>query len=408
VDRRFLTVWAGQLVSTLGTSISSFGAAVWVFIETDSLLWLSILAALATLPSLLAAPLTGVIDRFDRRLIMIAADAAAALVTAALVVVLLVAELQPWHLALGMFLAGFASSFQQPAYEAAIASLVDGDDLGRANGLVQLGPSMAVVVAPGLAGLLLVWGGVGAIFAVDLISFVVALLALVLARFSAPPTDAGVGVGEDGDSPAAVNDTYRLQDAARWVWNHARPIARLIGAMAIINFFLAIFNVSVIARGTILGGEAGAGIAPTVGGVTMLGASLVIAARGIPQRRMQALMLALVAFGCASMLAVAGPSLLLLSVGVGLAMITAPVAQTIVTTTFQEQVKTSMQGRVFGLRNAVGRGTYPLGALVAGPVAARSIPGAFAVVGVAMVLTGLLVGLSAGLRPIDAAPSKSV
>jgi hypothetical protein len=236
--------------------------------------------------------------------------------------------------------------------------------------------------------LLLVWGGVGAIFAVDLISFVVALLALVLARFSAPPTDAGVGVGEDGDSPAAVNDTYRLQDAARWVWNHARPIARLIGAMAIINFFLAIFNVSVIARGTILGGEAGAGIAPTVGGVTMLGASLVIAARGIPQRRMQALMLALVAFGCASMLAVAGPSLLLLSVGVGLAMITAPVAQTIVTTTFQEQVKTSMQGRVFGLRNAVGRGTYPLGALVAGPVAARSIPGAFAVVGVAMVLTG--------------------
>jgi MFS family permease len=119
-------------------------------------------------------------------------------------------------------------------------------------------------------------------------------------------------------------------------------------------------------------------------------------------------MLALVAFGCASMLAVAGPSLLLLSVGVGLAMITAPVAQTIVTTTFQEQVKTSMQGRVFGLRNAVGRGTYPLGALVAGPVAARSIPGAFAVVGVAMMLTGLLVGLSAGLRPIDAAPSKSV
>lgn len=392
LDRRFLVVWAGQVVSVVGTMISGFGAAVWIFVETDSLLWLSVLIMMATLPAVLAAPLSGWVDRLDRRMVMIAADTAAAAITAGLVAIWIVGDLAPWHLVVGTFVAGFASSFQQPAYEAAIPSLVDREQLDRANGLVQLGPSLAVVAAPGLAGLLLAAGGIGAVFAVDLATFLIGVLAVLAVRFVARPTPT------DGDS-------MRIRDAAGWLWEHARSTAYLIGLMAVLNFFLAIFNLGILARGTLLGGEAGAGVAPTVGGISMVVVSLMIGVKGAPRRRVRALAWSLAAFGGCVLLAVSRPSLLMLVIGVGLGMMTAPLVQTIASTTFHERVEPSMQGRVFGLRNALGRGTHPIGALVAGPLAAWSLTGAFVIVGVAAFAMAAVVGFSGVLRPLDLAPA---
>ena len=384
-------MWAGQLVSALGTAISGFGAAIWIFVETNSLLWLSVLSMMATLPAVVAAPLTGWVDRLDRRVVMIASDSVAALITAGLVVLWAFADLLPWHLAVGMFIASFAASFQEPAYQAAIPSLVDPDELDRANGLVQLGPSLSVVAAPGLAGLLLAFGGIGAIFAVDLATFIVGVTTVLATRFQAK-------------AEAAGDDAMRLRDAASWLWGHARTVATLIGVLAAINFFLAIFNIGVLARGAQLGGEAGAGVAPTVGGVMMVVASLAIGARGAPRRRMRAMVFALIFFGVCILISVSRPSLLMLSIGVGLAMMSAPLVQTIATTTFHERIRPSMQGRVFGLRNALGRGTHPIGALVAGPFASWSVPGAIAVVGLAMIAIAVGVAATGALRPLDLKP----
>lgn len=393
MDRRFLRVWIGQVLSRFGTTVSAFGAAVWVFLETDSLMWLAVLSMMAALPSIFAAPLTGLVDRYDRRTVMITADTGAAVVTAAVVVVWLVTDLEPWHLAAAAFVGEFIGSFQGPAYDAAVPALVDDpEDLGRANGLVQLGPGLATVAAPGAAGLLLAWGGLGAIFIVDLVTFAIAVITVLATPFSASVV-------------AEEDDRMRLRDAAFWVRRTAPGIGALILAMAATNLVLSAFNVAIVARGTDLGGEAGAGLAPTLGGLGMVALGLTIGAKGIPTRRMRALMFVMFAYGGLTIMAVLRPWLALFVIGIGLAVSTVALAQAIVSTTFHERVPGAMQGRVFGLRNAVGRGTAPIGALAAGPIAGWSVTGTIAGAGVVLILVGVYLGTASLLRPLDRAPS---
>lgn len=394
MDRRFLRIWVGQVLSRFGTTVSAFGAAVWVFLETDSLMWLAVLSMMAALPSVLAAPLTGLVDRYDRRTVMLAADTGAAIVTAVIVVVWLVTDLEPWHLVVAAFVSEFIGSFQGPAYEAAVPSLVeDPEDLGRANGLVQLGPGLATVAAPGAAGILLAVGGLGAIFIVDLVSFAIAVVTVLATPFSA-------------SAVADEDDRMRLRDAAVWVRRQAPGIGALILAMAATNLVLSAFNVAIVARGTDLGGEAGAGLAPTLGGLGMVVVGLAIGTKGIPVRRMRALMYVMFAYGGLSIVAVVRPWLTLFVIGIGLAVSTVSLAQAIVSTTFHERVPGAMQGRVFGLRNAIGRGTAPIGALAAGPIAAWSVSGTIAGAGVVLIVVGVYLGTAGLVRPLDRAPER--
>lgn len=388
MNARFLIVWSGQVVSQFGTVLASFGAAVWVFVETGSLAWLTALTVAASLPPLLALPLVGMVDRFDRRLVMMGADVGAAAVTVGLVTIWVVAELQPWHLVVASLMAGASGSIQGSAYAAAIPSLIGPDELERANGLLQLGPSLGVVAGPGAAGLLIAVGGISPVLIIDLASFAIAIGSLAAVRFRAPP-------------PQPAGSTFRLTEAVHWLWREARPIAYLIMLIGATNFLLAIFNLSILARGALLGGEAGAGLAPTVGGIGMMVVSLVIGARGVPQRRIQALGWSTAAFGGLTVAAGVAPSLALLVVSVGLALSTAPLAHTIIATTLHQRVPADLHGRVFGLRNAIGRGTHPLGSVAAGGLAAWSLPGAMALAGLALVTVGLVTASSRRLRPLN-------
>lgn len=202
MDLRFLTVWFGQVVSQFGTSLSGFGAAVWVFVETESFAWLAALIVATMIPPLVTAPILGLIDRFDRRMVMLSADAGAAAATATVVLIWTFSDLRSWHLLGAAFLGGLFASLQRPAYAAAIPALIDRDRLERANGLVQMGPSLAVVAAPGVAGLLIAGPGVGSVFVVDLATFAVALVSVLVVRFRAK-------------AEIAPDDDLRLLVAAR-------------------------------------------------------------------------------------------------------------------------------------------------------------------------------------------------
>ncbi|MEM9654698.1 MAG: MFS transporter [Actinomycetota bacterium] len=392
MSRRFLVVWFGQIVSQFGTALSGFGAAVWVFVETGSFAWLAVLTVAVSLPPLLVVPVLRFIDVFDRRRVMIVADTGAALATTAVVAVWATGDLEAWHLVVASVAGGLFGSVQAPAYAAAIPSLVEPEGLDRANGLVQLGPALSLVAAPGLAGLLIAGPGIGSVLAVDLVTFTVAVGTVVVTRFQATA------------SPAP-GDSRSVGSAVRWLWSQARPISYLIGAIAAVNFMLAVFNLAVLARGTALGGEAAAGLAPAVGGVGMILTSLVLGAKGTPKRRMETVGLATAVFGVVTMASVAAPSLALLVICVGLAMSSGPLVQTIIATTLQERVPPGMQGRVFGLRNAIGRGSYPLGAAAAGIIASWSQTGAMITTGAVLVLIGTATTLSHQLRALNPQPA---
>lgn len=405
LDRRFLTVWFGQTVSTVGSTLSGVGVGVFVFVETGDAAWLGVLAALASIPYVVTAPLLSLTDRWTRRTTMIAADTFAVLAPAAALLLAFAGRLEIWHLAVAGFLGGVGSSFQFPAVQAAIPALVAPDALGRANGLMQLGSAVGIVLGPVLATPLVAWWGIEAVLVADLATFVVAVVATAAVRFDDPPRDPGT---VDDGSWSALR---------AWLAADGRPIVVLLATMAGVNFLLAFFNVSVVVVATELGGVASVGLVMGAAGAAMIAGSLVGARRGVADDRIGTCSFGLVLAGVGFVVASIRPSFPLLVVGVVLALGSVPLLSAAVSTVFHERVPTSMHGRMFGLRTSIGRALEPVGAITAGVVVSRLAEPAMAdggalasslgpIAGVgpgrgaAVVLLAVGVGLAgAGLRP---------
>ncbi len=351
-------IWSGQTISTVGSALSGIGIAVYVYVTTGSLLWLGLLTAFETLPILLTSPLLRFTDRFDRRSVMIWADVAAAIGPAIALMIALFGDLQPWHLALAGLAGGLGTSFQVPAYQAALPHLVEQDAIDRANGLVQLGPAAALVLGPAIATPIVAWWGIEAILIVDLVSFMIGAGATVLTTFSAvaEPSD-----DDDGSNRATF----------AWLRGPGRALLTLLAAIAAINLVMAFFNLAFFALAIELGGVARAGLVPALGGATMVAVSLAMGKRGVPARRVSAVAAAVGMMAIACVVAAVRPSFVLLLVGTVLALATVPVANAAVSTMFHEQVPANMHGRVFGLRNVIGQMLYPFGAACAGLVGAH-------------------------------------
>ncbi|HSJ90716.1 MAG TPA: MFS transporter [Ilumatobacter sp.] len=361
LSRPFLTVWLGQTLSLVGSMVSGVGVAVWVYLETGSAAWLGALTAMAAAPALLAGPFLPIVDRVPRRRMMIIADTVASVGTIAALALAATDRLEVWHLVVAAFIGGIGSAFQFPAFQAAVPLLVDREALGRANALNQFGPAVGVVVGPVVATPLVAWWGITAVLFVDVVTFLVAIVCTTVVPFGdAVPTDTVQGPQDDGSWRSVV----------AWLRGDGRPLVVLLVAMAITNFFLAFFNVSIIGLATNLGGATRAGLVLGAGGVSMLVGTIVLGSMGVARRRVRTFGAALVVTGVGCLVAAARPQFAVLIVGVVIALGMVPAVSAAVATIYHERVPHGMQGRVFGLRAAIGRGLEPLGALTAGIVIA--------------------------------------
>jgi MFS transporter, DHA3 family, macrolide efflux protein len=359
---RFVTVWAGQTLSLVGSMVSGVGIAVWVYLETGSAAWLGLLAAMASLPTLLAGPFLPIVDRMSRRRTMLAADALASSGTVVVLVLSIAGWIEVWHLVVAAFVSGFGSALQFPAFQAAVPLLVDREALGRANGLNQFGPAAGVVVGPVLATPLVAWWGLTAVLLVDVATFLVAIACTAAVPF---------GDEEHVELPDGVHDDGSWRSVVTWLRGDGRPLVVLLVAMAITNFFLAVFNVSIIGLATTVGGAARAGLVLGAGGLAMLVGTVVLGAVGVSERRVRTFWVALVLCGVGCVVAASRAELWILVVGVAIALGMVPALSAAVATIYHDRVPPRMQGRVFGLRAAIGRSLEPLGAISAGLVIAN-------------------------------------
>lgn len=108
-------------------------------------------------PGLLISPLAGaLVDRWERRQTMLLSDGIAGVCTLVVALLLLADQLEIWQIYLATAVISICSEFQWLAYSAATTLLVLSHQLGRAAGIVQLAEAAARIVAPFLAGVLLV------------------------------------------------------------------------------------------------------------------------------------------------------------------------------------------------------------------------------------------------------------
>ena len=183
----FTIVWLGQLVSVLATNMSAFALTIWVFQKTGSATALGLVQVFFITPFLIITPFAGVmVDRHNRKLMMMVSDVVAGMATIAILVLQAFGALQVWHLYIAAIFQGLGNAFQWPAYSATISTMIPKEKLGRANGmmsLIDMGPG---ILAPMLAGALLPVIGLVGILSVDVTTFVFAVLVLLFVHIPQP------------------------------------------------------------------------------------------------------------------------------------------------------------------------------------------------------------------------------
>lgn len=189
----FILVWLSQLVSVLATNMTQFALTIWVYEKTGSATALGLMQVFFITPFLILSPLAGaLVDRHNRKLMMMVSDVTAGVGTIFILVMQATGQLQVWHLYVAAVLAGLGNCFQWPAYSAAISTMVPKEQLGRANGLWSLMEAGPGVFSPLLAGMLLPVIGLSGIMTIDVVTFGLAIAVLAMIFVPQPPrTEAG-------------------------------------------------------------------------------------------------------------------------------------------------------------------------------------------------------------------------
>ncbi len=183
----FTIVWAGQLISVLASAMTQFALTIWAYQETGSATALGIVNTAFIVPFLLLAPIAGVmVDRYNRKLMMMVSDLTAVTATAGLFIINSFGHLQMWHLYVASVVNGLGNTFQWPAYSAAISTMVPKQHYSRANGMMSLIESGPGVLAPILAGMLMPLIRLTGILSFDVATFFLAIIALLLVHVPQP------------------------------------------------------------------------------------------------------------------------------------------------------------------------------------------------------------------------------
>jgi MFS family permease len=355
-------VWSGQFVSLIGTGLTTFALAIWVFQETGSTTQLALVLLASQAPQLIVTPLAGAMaDRWDRRWMMILADTGAGLATLAIATLLLTDTLEIWHLYIALAFSGSFEAFQWPAYSAATTLLVPKEHHGRAAGMVQLAEAIARVIAPAVAGVVLVVAGLGAVIAIDVVTFVLAVGSLLFVRFPRPE------VSEVGK---AAESSIRADIRFGWDYIKARPgLLALLAYFGSVNLVFGFIGVLIFPLGLAVASEAGLGTAFSIGGLAMVAGSLLMSAWGGPKRRVYGVFAADVAIGLALILGGLRPSIAYVTAGAAIAFFVIPMGNGSSQALWQAKVEPDVQGRVFAVRRLLAQVTGPLALIAAGPIA---------------------------------------
>ena len=401
--RDFRRLWAGMTVSLLGDGIFLVAMAWEAYVLWDTPAALSLVGIAMTVPTIALLLPGGVVsDRFDRRRVMLAADAVRALAVGVLAGLALFGALRFWELAALAAVYGAGSAFFMPAFDAVVPDLVPQADLAAANSLDQFVRPIALRLAGPAIGGWLVAVNVGAAFAVDAASFVVSGVAVLAMHPSVRPRPE---VTESARS--AVGAGFRFVRKHVWLWG------TLLSAAFAYLVFLGPTEVLLpyLVKNELHASASTLGLVFAAGGVGAVGAALVMGQRGHPRRDVRFMY---VAWTLAT-LAVAGYGLATAAWQLMLACLVFNVMETVGTivwaTLKQRHVPPLMLGRVSSLDWLISIALLPLSFALTAPVAAAlgartTLIGA-AVVGGAITLAALFLPGMRAIEDTGATPSPS-
>ena len=180
---KFYTIWAGQAVSLITSAILQMAIIFYLTEKTGSAMVLSMASLVGFLPYAVFGPAIGVlVDRHDRKKIMIGADLIIAAAGSVLTIVAFYMELPVWMVMIVLFIRSIGTAFHTPALNAVTPLLVPEEQLTKCAGYSQSLQSISYIVSPAIAALLYSVWDLNAIIAIDVLGAVIASITVAIVR----------------------------------------------------------------------------------------------------------------------------------------------------------------------------------------------------------------------------------
>ncbi len=362
-QRTFYTLILTQTLSLIGSHMSSLALSIYVYNQTGDVTPLALVSVFAMLPQVIAAAFAGVLaDRWDRRYVMMIADAGQAVGTVILLVVFLSGSFQLWHLYVVTLIKAVFAVFQTPAFTASVTMLIPDEQRTRANAIMELTGPAAGVVAPAITGALYAIIGLSGIIAFDLITFVIAAVVVLLVHIPRPEqTEAGRKMQGSVFKEAFGGLRYLLD---------RRSLLGLTLHISLVNFLFS--AVSVLLTPYLLartGSEAAMGTILGVLNLGMIAGGITIGVWGGTKVRMHTIMIGILTAGAFMILTGTAQSALFLGLALFLMAVPLPMINASAMSLLQAKVAPDVQGRVFAVLTQISMFLMPVGYLLVGPLA---------------------------------------
>ncbi|MCR4762811.1 MAG: MFS transporter [Lachnospiraceae bacterium] len=285
--RKFLLLWTGELISSIGGGLTSFGLGVYVFNRTGSAASMALVTLLGFLPTLLLSVPAGVLaDRYDRRLLMMIGDGCSALGILYILICMMWGEASLIQICIGVSVSAIFSALLEPSFRATITDLLTTEEYSKASGLVSLAGSARYLFSPVIAGFLLAVHDVKLLLVIDIATFFLTVVSAAIVRRSI------------GSAQAA--DRIPFFDSIREGWQiicRKRGVILLVLLSSVITLFMGMFQI--LAEPLILSFRDAKtlGVAETLCACGMLTSSLILGIRGLKGNYVRTLALSLCASG---------------------------------------------------------------------------------------------------------------
>lgn len=381
--RNYRLFFGGQLLSLIGTWLQQVALSWLVFRLTGSALLLGVVGFSGQIPSFLLAPFAGVlIDRWNRRRVLLITQTLAMIQAVLLGLLVLFGHIEDWHIMVMAALLGIVNSFDLPARQTFVAEIVeDRADLPNAIALNSSMFNGARLVGPAVAGLMVATVGEAWCFLLNGASYLFVLAALALTRVESPTA-----------APSHQNVLESLREGAGYAWGFTpiRALLLLLGTISLVGMPYTVLMPVFATR--ILGGNATTqGLLMAASGLGALGSALYLASRhtvvGLGRVIVLGVLLfggGLVAFSASRSLWFSLPVMVVTGAGMMLQMAAS-------NTVLQTIVSEDKRGRVMSLYTMAFMGTAPFGSLLAGSVSAQiGAPLTLGICGTLAIAAGLL------------------
>lgn len=374
--KTFLTLWATQSLSQLGSAMTGFALTLWLYQKTGSALQTALLSICSYAPYVVLSIFAGALsDRWDKKKTMLACDTFAACCTLVILFLLKTDLLRPAHLYMLNAVTGLMNTVQQPASEVAMTLITPKKHYQKTSGLTYFSNSLVTILNPILATAVFAFAGMDGVILCDLATFVLAFV--VLALF--------IKIPRQRTAETKRKSILRESRAGLAYLRENGMVLNLILFLAGVNLvasaFDAVLPAMILPRKT--GSEAVLGMVTSCAGIASLMGSVIVTLLPKPKNRIRVIYLTMLfSLGTENFVIAFTESPIVWCMAQFLGWVVVPIMGASLSVVLRSTIPVEMQGRVYACRNTLQFFTIPIGFFLGGllvdevcePIMARNIP----------------------------------